>query len=504
MDDRAQDQPRTSWSSSGSSSMQNHTLSQPTIEDHEGNTSQPPSEGGTQYPTPPSSSSKTEYAPTILRRTTSTASGSAVTQLTPNNEISGPRSSGNRSKMSREAKNYKVKATQRPAAVSSSGPDPNSVPHEAFSSSPDSSYFKSPFMGRQVPTSAYTPTAVPPPINANFPQSPLSPIAFPGWGPNPATAGYPPTQDPFSHQQLGLPPIDHPYHSGFAYVNPKDTTLDAAFSNHPSLYDLPSPVNQEHMAGQNNENVDLPLETLTGYASLAARVSGQVEPRLKPVYRRFDWLHHRTLLSLQDQLGDLEQELIGLDSITTRRYGNMPVSGREERESNFDTHRQRNRLTDRIENLLRRYSKRMQYFTCRRLIFLENLAMSLEEMQKLPLPTSDNVQAYRNFLNHRQLLVESETEFLEAPDLITLSQRPAANTPGNNQAPPQPQPVQIDIPLRTLMGGFSMSFLCLAILLMVLPDLISRLVMVACYGVLIATVLSTTGHIRRLRQMFEG
>jgi hypothetical protein len=49
-----------------------------------------------------------------------------------------------------------------------------------------------------------------------------------------------------------------------------------------------------------------------------------------------------------------------------------------------------------------------------------------------------------------------------------------------------------------------MSFLCLGVLMMVLPDLITRLVMLVCYGVLVTTILSTTGHLRRLRQLFEG
>lgn len=121
---------------------------------------------------------------------------------------------------------------------------------------------------------------------------------------------------------------------------------------------------------------------------------------------------------------------------------------------------------------------------------------TLGDMQKLPTPTNGDVQAYRTFLESRQVLIEEETQFLRASDLVTLPQGP--KTRGDQQAP---APL---VPLRTLISAFSMSGLCLAVLLMILPDLITRLVMLVCYLVLIATVLSTTGHLRRLRQLIEG
>jgi Flp pilus assembly protein TadB len=127
------------------------------------------------------------------------------------------------------------------------------------------------------------------------------------------------------------------------------------------------------------------------------------------------------------------------------------------------------------------------------------LVVSLEEMQKLPTPTNNDVQAYRTYLENRQILVEDETQFLRAPDLVALSQGPRTNALERDQSTPAPL-----VPLRTLISGFSMSGLCLAVLLMVLPDIMTRLVMVLCYLVLIATVLSTTGHLRRLKQLFEG
>ncbi|KAF4449776.1 hypothetical protein F53441_6971 [Fusarium austroafricanum] len=477
MNDRAQTRPRPSWASSEGAPLQKAIPQSSTVEDYEESASQSPSESAAHYPTPPSSASKMEYPPSNVQHT---VTGSAVTQLTSTEDTAASKPTGNRNKMLREARNFKIKGAHRAGSMSSSGPgpEPNSVPHEAFSSSPELSYFKSPPSGRQIPASAYTSSAV---AVANYPQSPISPMSYAGWGPNHTPAGYPP-QDPFSSQQSGLQPIDQPYHSGFTYVNQKANALEPVFSNQPSSYDFPYTETQEDMAAPND---DLPIDALDGYASVAARVSGQAEPRLKPLYRRFDWLHHRTLLYHQDQLGALEEELIRLDSITTRNGGRMAVSGREERVSAHDIHRSRHRVMERIETSLRRY---------------RNVVMSLEDMQKLPAPTGDEIQAYRTFLNQRQILIEAETQFLGQPDLIALSQGPATNAPANNQAPPPPPLV----PLRTLINGFSMSFLCLAVLMMALPDLITRLVMVVCYGVLVTTVLSTTGHLRRLRQLFEG
>jgi hypothetical protein len=141
--------------------------------------------------------------------------------------------------------------------------------------------------------------------------------------------------------------------------------------------------------------------------------------------------------------------------------------------------------------------------TQRSLIRLGNAISSLEDMQKLPAPKNDDIQSYKTFLNQRQVLIEEETRFLESSDLVVLPRGPRTNSPGSDQVQPQKTSPPL-IPLRTLINGFSMGFLCLAVLMMALPDLTTRLVMVVSYGVLVTTVLSTTGHLRRLRQLFEG
>lgn len=346
MNNQAQGRPRPSWSSSEGPSLQKTTSHQSTVEDYEESTSQSPSEGGTRYPTPPSSASKMEYTPAVQR----SVSGSAVTQLTPSDDTAVTKTNGNRAKVPREARNLKVKGA-RPGGISSSGPGPNSATHEAFSSSPESSYFKTPLHDRQVAAAPYAPTAV---AVANYPQSPLSPVSYANWGPPQTPAGYPPPQEPFAPQQLGLPPINHAYHSGFAYANQRSPALNPAFANQPPLYEPQHPEADEQMPVQND---DLRVEALNGYASIAARLSGQSGPCIQPLYRRFDWLHHRILLYHQDRIGDLEEELIHLDSITTKNGGQISVSFREEREAKHAIHQERNRVVHEIEILLRKYSE---------------------------------------------------------------------------------------------------------------------------------------------------
>lgn len=49
---------------------------------------------------------------------------------------------------------------------------------------------------------------------------------------------------------------------------------------------------------------------LSGYDLLAQQLS---EGYIQPTYRRFDWLQHRSLLQLQDEIAELEEELKRLD-----------------------------------------------------------------------------------------------------------------------------------------------------------------------------------------------
>ncbi|KAF5660468.1 hypothetical protein FHETE_9010 [Fusarium heterosporum] len=260
MSDRAQGRTRTSWSSSEGPPIRQTMSHQSTVEDYEDSVIQSPSEAGTQYPTPPSSASKGEYTPSAVQRS---VNGSAVTQLTSSNDTAASTASSTRGRIPREMRNSRAKGA-RPGSISSSGPDPNHASHEAFSSSPESSYFKAPHHGRQV-AAAYPPTPV---ATANYPGSPISPVSYANWGPPQTPAGYPPPQELFPPQQSGLLHIDRPYHPGFAFVN--QTPLDPTLVSQSPVYEPQYPEADEEVTMPND---DLPVQALDGYASIAARLS---------------------------------------------------------------------------------------------------------------------------------------------------------------------------------------------------------------------------------------
>lgn len=84
-----------------------------------------------------------------------------------------------------------------------------------------------------------------------------------------------------------------------------------------------------------------------------------------------------------------------------------------------------------------------------------------------------------------------------------MAREPPADAPGaaddnaeagGDEAAPQPE-----VPLRALINGFSAGFACLAVSLVALPDLTSRLIVVLCFVVLAAVVMMATGNARHLR-----
>ena len=53
----------------------------------------------------------------------------------------------------------------------------------------------------------------------------------------------------------------------------------------------------------------------SGYDLLASNLSGHEESKLKPVYRRFETLHNRMLLYLQDEISELEIDLKNIETL---------------------------------------------------------------------------------------------------------------------------------------------------------------------------------------------
>lgn len=78
---------------------------------------------------------------------------------------------------------------------------------------------------------------------------------------------------------------------------------------------------------------------LAGYDLLAAKIAGDIGgPTVRPIYRRFDKLHHRIILSLQDQLIEMEGKIAEMDQVEAEHWKGIPVAERPSRASDHPFH----------------------------------------------------------------------------------------------------------------------------------------------------------------------
>ncbi|RMY17012.1 hypothetical protein D0867_04462 [Hortaea werneckii] len=98
---------------------------------------------------------------------------------------------------------------------------------------------------------------------------------------------------------------------------------------------------------------DLSQRTIAGYEMLALEISAGESP-VRPLYRKFEYLNHRILLYLQDELCELEEQLRTLDEIIAQMDPAMaegqrsPASRRAETYSNSEIYHRRTSLLGRI------------------------------------------------------------------------------------------------------------------------------------------------------------
>ena len=106
---------------------------------------------------------------------------------------------------------------------------------------------------------------------------------------------------------------------------------------------------------------------VTGYELLASRLSNSnaqtEEPKIKPMYRKFEALNHRLLLHLQDEISELEEQLHRLDNADTqsRRAGLsgsvVPASRRASQAAGGELQWHKTDILGRIGFKLAQYSK---------------------------------------------------------------------------------------------------------------------------------------------------
>lgn len=144
----------------------------------------------------------------------------------------------------------------------------------------------------------------------------------------------------------------------------------------------------------------------TGYELLAAKLSGyQPQTPVRPIYRRFQSLHHRLLLGLQDEICSLEEQLSALDKMDSRRRLHLdsydPASRRMDYLSPNDVAGARADVVANIQTKIGQYSRALESF---------KVALSFGEA------SGDEVDDYRAFLRKSGAIVETETRFLQRDD----------------------------------------------------------------------------------------
>lgn len=124
---------------------------------------------------------------------------------------------------------------------------------------------------------------------------------------------------------------------------------------------VPSPMQASFSPQLPPPNYQLTGLPLSGYELLAAKLSGNMAgSRLAPIYRRFEFLHHRLLLNMQDELIELEDQLRNLDAADTqmRTFSGriLPASRRQENMSPTDATWKKKEIISHIAQKLYQYS----------------------------------------------------------------------------------------------------------------------------------------------------
>ncbi|KAK8065351.1 hypothetical protein PG997_012098 [Apiospora hydei] len=124
------------------------------------------------------------------------------------------------------------------------------------------------------------------------------------------------------------------------------------------------------------------------------------------VIRRYDRLHCRVLITLQDEIAMLEEELDALDAKYSDRNAPDVDNGSVRRDQP-----ERKNLVKRICAELKNY-----------VLSLDELLCRYTQVKAIPIAPEENVENIRNWLeNNNNPIHREELEFLKSRDLITLA-----------------------------------------------------------------------------------
>ena len=191
-----------------------------------------------------------------------------------------------------------------------------------------------------------------------------------------------------------------------------------------------SSVNVQHAAMEPAPDApDFTKTTMTGYEQVAMKLSDP-SSTIRPIYRKFEHLNHRVLLYLQDEISDLEDQLRRLDeciaqitptvepedsaivaaAATVATAGNSkpaPASRRWDYYAGSEIHHRRRDLLGWIFQKTEQYNRALSAYA------------ALEK--EFDPPKSENVSAYKDFLEDEKPIHAPETRFLDhSDDLIAF------------------------------------------------------------------------------------
>lgn len=245
-------------------------------------------------------------------------------------------------------------------------------------------------------------------------QSPEDPIRIPGYrhsfNGRPPMLPEMPSFNPINTQGQSHQPFSGNFHNGG--YGPQGIPFPAPDPPQPVF--LPSPMQASFPPQLPMPNYQVPGLPLSGYELLVARLTGNMTgKKLAPIYCRFEGLHHRLLLSMQDELMEMEEQLRNLDAADTqlrKHHGGIhPASRRLESNSSTDTIWRRKDLIKNIAGKLYQYNQ---------------VITSFNATYGLPEPNLQEVLAYQSYLRDFNPIVEGESQYLDfAGDLIHLGRR---------------------------------------------------------------------------------
>ncbi|KAK5704096.1 hypothetical protein LTR97_003109 [Elasticomyces elasticus] len=161
---------------------------------------------------------------------------------------------------------------------------------------------------------------------------------------------------------------------------------------------------------------DLSKRTLAGYEMLALELSTTESP-VQPLYRKFEYLNHRILLHLQDELCELEEQLRTLDEIIAQmspaspESPRTPASRRGEAYNGSEIHHQRTILLGRIFIKTEQYNRAMTAYT--------GMSSTTSEVPR------ERVDAYCQWMEKHTPVHAVEARFLQrVDDLVLPGQKP--------------------------------------------------------------------------------